>query len=159
MQHNITGTLFHSIVDCSLNLYINSDLVYTNNFTADTKYNLDIAFDYKYKCNKMHELIIDFDSTDEVEKKYICIDSLKINDQSIPIANAFYRPRESEWWKSNNAFKEKSVYKHGSYFGWCGKIHFYYYINTVKFDSWQNALGITDKIIFSDARLTRGGFK
>jgi hypothetical protein len=154
MQHNILGKIFHSASNCFLKISIDSNIVYSKEYESNKEHLINLDFFYEYKNNDIHELIFEFDSENEVPNKYIIIDSIAINCYNIPISNSFYQPKKTEWWQNqkNNIIKEQKVYKHGNFFGWFGKVYFYYYTDTMKLTSWQNALSIRDKIIFSNTK-------
>lgn len=152
MKHLIKGEIYHDTAPCFLKIDIDSNTVFQSYFDKQVEHELNIEFNHEYKSNSIHQMIVHFDSDIETEKKYIKINNILINQQFVPIANAFYTPKDTEWWhtpEAKNAKVEK-VYKHGNYFGWLGQIYFYYYTNALIADSWQSALGITDKIIFSN---------
>lgn len=152
MHHLINGSIFHDRHECKLDISIDGQVVHAQTYASGIKHDLDIRFQHQYQDNSMHEMVLHFDSTVETSNKYVMIDAITINHQPVSVANAYYKPKQTAWWNGSAAKDALStkVYQHGNYFGWCGTIHVYYYINTNSYDSWQSALGIIDPMITSD---------
>jgi hypothetical protein len=130
-KHEIPVEIF---AECkvSLEVLINDETVFRKQYIPGSTYNEKIEFDHEYTEGVKNKMTFMFSGEAEVEKKYLKILQICLNEQILNKYNAEYFPKINlEWWKyltqkEKNKVNDQIYGKVGAHFGWYGEINFYY---------------------------------
>jgi hypothetical protein len=130
-KHDIPIEIF-SECDVSLEVLINDDPFFKKTYKQDHKHSEVIQFEKEYTDVKKNKISFLFSGEKEVEKKYLKINQVCLNNQILNKYNSEYLPDiNPEWW-NNLTEQEQEHYNEtmygltGCYYGWYGEINLYY---------------------------------
>lgn len=132
-NHTIPFRVFGEDCDVHLVVKINDEQIYEQNFEAGVEHTQTINLDKVYDDASKNRLSFLFSGDAEIEKKYLKIGQILINDQAINKYNAEYFPElNQDWWQGLTQQEQyeynKIIYGNsGNHFGWYGEVNFYYY--------------------------------
>ena len=132
-SHSIPFRVFGKDCDVSLKIKINEDQIFEKSFKAGHIHTEILNVDKEYKDASKNKVSFMFSGETEIEKKYLKIGQIVINNQAINKFNAEYFPKlNDEWWQGLSKAEQyeynKIIYGNsGNQFGWYGEVNFYYY--------------------------------
>jgi len=130
-KHEISVEVFAQC-NVSLELLINDETVFRKQYIPETTHNETIEFEHEYAEGVKNKMTFMFSGEAEVEKKYLKILQICLNEQTLNKYNAEYFPIiNPDWWqqltlKERDELNETIYGKTGAQFGWYGEINFYY---------------------------------